>query len=70
MEIIIKLKRIELKGTAVTWKETDPGFKKYAGSVWFDNDNYLGFLRHDGKVELLRNNRKFGTHEPTNFTYA
>ena len=70
MEVTIKLKRIELNGKVSMWNEEDAGFKKFAGSVYFDNNNYSGYLRHDGKVELLRNFRPLGVYQPQNFIYA
>lgn len=70
MEVTIKLKRIELNGKVSMWNEEDTGFKNYAGSISFDNDNYIGFLRHDGKVELLRNFKTLGVYQPNNFIYA
>lgn len=70
MEVIIKLKRIELNGKICLWEEKDPGFKNFAGSVYFDNNNYSGYLRHDGKIELLRNFRPLGVYIPENFLYA
>lgn len=70
MEVTIKLKRIELNGKVSMWNEEDTGFKKYAGSIYFDNNNYVGFLRHDGKVELLRNFKSLGVYQPQNFIYA
>lgn len=73
MEIIINLPKLELKGEAVLWNETDPGYKKYAGSVYLNN-NYRGFLRHDGKVELFKQNlysqKRMGVYVPSNFIYA
>lgn len=67
MEIVIKLARIEIKGNLIAWSETDGGFKKYMGNIHFNNDNYTGFLRHDGLVDLHRNNRNFKTVKPDNF---
>lgn len=70
MEVTIKLKRIELNGKVSLWDEKDAGFKKYAGSVYFHNNNYTGFLRHDGTVELKRNFKRIGFFKPENFIYV
>lgn len=70
MEVTIKLKRIELNGKVSMWNEEDAGFKIYAGSIYFDNDNYTGFLRHNGTVELRRNFKTIGLFKPENFIYA
>ncbi len=66
MEIVIKLKRIELTGKVVMWDKEDAGIQRHAGSVYFDNTAYQGFINHDGTVELLRNGRFKGVHKPTN----
>ena len=66
-EIIIKLTKIELKGKFCVWDVEDAGFKKYAGSIYFENNNYQGFLKHNGTVDLLRNGRVYGNHKPSNF---
>lgn len=70
MKVTIALKRIKLEGIVCMWNEEDSGFKNFAGSVMFKNLNYLGFLTHEGKVELKRNGRSIGVYEPTNFIYA
>ena len=49
MEAIIKLKKIELTGTVVMWDKNDAGIIKYAGSVYFENINYRGFMNHNGQ---------------------
>lgn len=70
MKVTITLKRIQLEGIVSMWSEDDSGFKNFAGSVMFKNLNYLGFLTHEGKVELKRNGRSIGTYKPDNFIYA
>jgi hypothetical protein len=62
--IKINLPKLELSGELVSWKNDDPGFRKYAGSVYFDNKNYVGFLLHDGRVVVNRNNRFLGCYLP------
>lgn len=70
MEAIIKLKKIELNGTVVIWDKNDAGIIKYAGSVYFENMNYRGFMNHNGTVELYRNNKMIGNFKPENFIIA
>ena len=70
MEIKIQLKKIELTGEAIIWDKKDLGFKNFAGSVYFENTNYNGFLNHDGTVYVKRNGRFLGNLKPSNFIYA
>lgn len=70
MELTLNLKRIKLNGKVVMWNEKDGGYKKHAGSVYFDNKNYTGFLNHNGMIELYRNYRKLGNYKPNNFVYC
>lgn len=41
MKVSIKLKKIELNGKAVMWNKKNLGFKKFAGSVYFDNKKII-----------------------------
>lgn len=66
----IKLKRKVITGQVVVWNEKDPGTKKYAGSVYFDNINYSGFINHDGTVTVFRAGRNIGKFTPENFVIA
>lgn len=61
MNIQVSLKRIKLKSKQVVfWNQDDLGYKKYAGSVYFTNMNYNGFITHENKVHLFNNGKDRG----------
>jgi len=75
MQVTVKLQKIEIVGNVSFWEDTDPGFKRHAGSVYFGSDsNYFGFLMHDGSVELhtdsapsgIYSRRRMGIFKPEN----
>lgn len=65
--LTIQLKNKQLTGQFVQWNQDDPGFKNYQGSVYFDSGNkqsYIGFVRHDGRIEVKKNCRTIGIFTP------